>query len=63
MKKILLICLLISSVFANFKIDKLPKSYNKYDTELKTKDIKDIVNIGVAFYGKKAKVKYKNNKY
>ena len=37
--------------------------HNKYDTELKTKDIKDIVNIGVAFYGKKAKVKYKNNKY
>ena len=33
MKKILLICLLVSSMFANFKIDRLPKSYNKYDTE------------------------------
>lgn len=33
MKKFLLICFLFSSLFADFKIDKLPKNYYKYDKE------------------------------
>lgn len=33
MKKFLLICLFVSSLFAEFKVDKLPKNYHKYDKE------------------------------
>lgn len=33
MKKLLLICLFVSSLFAEFKLDKLPKNYYKYDKE------------------------------
>ena len=50
---------------AENKLEKLSKEAikqieeKKYDINLKSKEIKEITSVGIAFYGKKLKVSYK----